>query len=252
MGMKRLINNNLKLQFLYLNDINNILNDKINELNSIKLSSIENEEELKFLKLANKILINKLIKLAEFNYKLYREYKLCGLHDLAEKIKNYQDDEINYKIKKSDIDYNLISKYVPESLQSGKGYRGIGIEPDKIDINNIESSLREIIWTGTFDSWSFNGDYVNNIENYHLSMYFTNKIPVRITTNVSGLHLPTFWKEILNKYYGEDREKFNSEYDKVDIEYKYEDEILADSPSNYNIYNLKEIEAKLIDKDYCK
>lgn len=83
-------------------------------------------------------------------------------------------------------------------------------------------------------------------------MYFTNKIPVRITANVSGLHLPTFWKEILNKYYSGDREKFDKEHNGIDTIYDFEDEVLADSPSSYNIYNLKEIETRLMNKDYCK
>lgn len=113
--VKRLISNKYK-QFIYLFKVIDIIENKIDEIENITMSSKNNNNELNFLKLAHKITTNKLIKLAKFDYNIYYEFFNSELRDYAHKLANYQDDEKSYALKPNDLDYDLLEKYVPEAL----------------------------------------------------------------------------------------------------------------------------------------
>lgn len=68
---------------------------------------------------------------------------------------------------------------------------------------------------------------------------------------MKGINLPEFWRQILHKYYGDDRKAFDNEFSKVDMDYKYEEELLGVSPKDYEIINIDEIEERLKNKRYC-
>jgi hypothetical protein len=138
------------------------------------------------------------------------------LCDFAHRIENYQDDEITYRLKPSDLDFNLLTKYVPEAIKNKHCYRGIGIFPDNINIDNIVGSLKSAIWTGTVDSWSEDKSYVDEIETKSLKGNFTGKLPIRMEADIKGLDIPIFWNIISTKCCGNDRKLFDSEFNGVD------------------------------------
>ena len=147
------------------------------------------------------------------------------------------------RLTKENIFYNDIEQYFPECIIASKAYRGLYLDKNKINKNNIEQSIKELIITGRLESWSKSKTYVDN--KHFTSVFLPNGISVRITSTVTGIYLPLLWKKVKEVLYNENSEEFGNDYGDVDDLYNFEQEILAITPDNYKIYNLTDIKKEM-------
>ena len=242
--MKRLINKKLlKVKILI-----NLYNDfNTNE----KIASINNSN-LELLKIAKNILNFKikqiLANIDPLDFSIY----FSEISDIADNFYDFQDKKTDDRIKLTpeQLSINRLKVLLPQCLKEGIGYRGLSLEKKKIDINNIDNSIKSIIITGMVESWSFSKQFVDDISKNKAGGRFNKilDIPVKISANIIGVHLPTFWKYFLQDYYKNDKKSFDEKYSGIYEDFQYEDEILAITPNNYEIYNLDEIK-KILNKE---
>lgn len=241
--MKRLIKSNNLQNIKQLIYLNKYFNSKILKSQHIVLSN-NNKHQINVYKLANILLNNTIIKLAM----KIDPIDWMEITDIADEYFIYQNDNTLARIKLTPEQFNInsVKKILPNSIKTGTFYRGISIDKINIDIHNIENSLKNNIITGQVESWTKDKGFVDEIENKGLFVFdLSQNIIVRMSANITGVHLPTFWDELLDKAFDNDIESFDERFSGINLDFNYEDEILAITPNNYKIYNLDEVEKLL-------
>jgi hypothetical protein len=147
----------------------------------------------------------------------------------------------------------LQKKYLGSCIYNGIAYRGIYVDLDKIDINNLESSTDAAIWRGQVDSFSIDKKVVDNFKNQNFNgEYIEGKnTPVKIQfTPKDGIYFNIFWKELkeiyIEVYDEEGKDIFSDTYSDVDKSFKNEEEVAAILTDGFTIYNLEEIKDEVL------
>ena len=190
--------------------------------------------------------MNLLKRLVQSKYKIYSDlYKKVKnphkkiisillqpeIKKTIKEIKNYQimNDKIN-------VDFNYIKENFPESLYTGMAYRGLVLPMSKLDINNLEQSIRNNIYSNELESWSKSKSFVDNFKkalNINIRR-IKNPIVIKLKANIEGLDISKFFEEMEKEYNVKNYNIFDNE-----------EEILTSTPNNYEIYNLDEIRKNL-------
>lgn len=232
--MKRLINGKVKT-----------LKQLIEFNNNIKI--LNNSE---FMKVGKKLIESKIkllaLKLDPIDaYMLQEECQELADYQFSGESGDKLDLEVFKLIQEISINYSL------PCLYNGVAYRGLYIDIDKIDIDNIEKSIRNVIRTNEVDGFSKDKSFVDNIENQNINgKYIPNEnIPVKIKMDIkNGIYLNLFWKELKQTYIDSfindkknGEELFKEDFNEVDNLFKNEEEISVILTNDYEIYNLNEI-----------
>lgn len=169
------------------------------------------------------ILKHKMTKIAIDTW----EYAI--LDDVGKAIYEYQNQPFaeREKLTKEELQIDSIKTILPDAIYNGVAYRALLMDKDHINI-----------YTGEVESWSKDKSFVDNaFHSLFLDDAHGKNCIVKLKAQIYGIDITEFWIGFKAKI----AETFKEEFGQIDTLFLNEAEIVAETPSNYEIYEIEEV-----------
>jgi len=189
---------------------------------------------------------NKLYKIANNDERELLAFLIQSEIPLEKDVRNLMDYQFMNQPLKVNID-KFLSTY-PNSKYNGTLYRALSLNKDKLDINNLEESIKNQIYYNDNEGWSKSKLFVDGLKNNLNKVKGPqNGIMVKLKSNNYGIDLEKTFNNLMEKS-PRDCQKMGLTPNNL-VEVDKEQEVITSTPKNYEIYNLNEIKNNLTNQE---